>query len=161
MALETLAALSLAGNIVQFIDFGCGLFVKSRELYESATGMAAEDAQLAIIARSLRRLSQNLEVTSSNASEQSSEASDLEALVDECKKVANDLLGALDQLKSTSTRNKWRGFRDSLKRVWKAERIDSLVRRLDSCSIQLTTCLLKLLRYKKNPLYAREVTANV
>jgi hypothetical protein len=152
MALESLAALSLAGNIIQFIDFGCKLFAKSQELYGSATGVAAEDAQLSIIARSLRRLSQNLEVTGSNGSDQSSEASDLEMLVDECKRVADELLGALDQLKSTSTRNKWRCFRDSLKRVWKAESIDSLARRLDSCSTQLTACLLKLLRYKRNPL---------
>ena len=148
---ETLAALSLAGNIVQFIDFGCRLFAKSQELHRSATGVAAEDDQLAIIARSLRRFSQDLEVTSPSDGGQSSQAFDLEGLVDECKRVANDLLGALDQLKSTRARNKWRCLRDSLKRVWKEERINSLARRLDSCSIQVTACLLKLLKYKKNP----------
>lgn len=149
---ETLAALSLAGNIVQFIEFGCRLFTKSQELHGSAIGVAAEDDRLAIIAGSLRNISQDLEGTSPSPGGLSPEASDLEELVDECKRVANELLGALDKLKSTNAGNTWKYFRDSLKRVWEEERINSVAQRLNLCSFQVTICLLKLLRYKKNPL---------
>jgi hypothetical protein len=99
MALEGLAALSLAGNIVQFIELGSKLFSKSRDLYQSAAGISSEDAQLSIIARSTRILSEGLVVSSSNGDPRSPNEENLSNLATECKDIAQEVLDALNQLK--------------------------------------------------------------
>src|SRR5437762_1834072 len=132
MALESLAALSLSSSIVQFIDFGSRLLSKSRELYQASAHTTTEDRQLEIIARSLQRLSDNLVAASVNATQPSPVESDLKSLTKECRIIADELLAALDKLKTKDTRKKWNCFRDSLKRIWKSEKIDGLARRLDS-----------------------------
>jgi hypothetical protein len=146
MALEGLAVLSLAGNIAQFLELGCKLFSKSRELYESAAGITAEDAQLGIIARSTQILSEGLIITGTDDVRRSADESNLMTLAKECKEMADQVLGALNQLKVKGSRSNWKCLRASLKRVWKSGQIEDIARRLDTCTTQLTSCMVKLLR---------------
>ena len=60
MALESFAALGVASNIVQFVEFGCRLFSQSKELYRSSNGLADEAGELKNIARSLSHLNDKL-----------------------------------------------------------------------------------------------------
>lgn len=60
MALEGFAALSVAINIVQFVDFGCRIFSETKELYKSSNGLANEAAELEYISQTLGRLSNDL-----------------------------------------------------------------------------------------------------
>jgi hypothetical protein len=63
MVLDPLSALSIAGNIVQFIDFGSKLLNSSREVYHSAEGLSSNHQHLEQITQSLidlnTKLSQN------------------------------------------------------------------------------------------------------
>ena len=60
MALEGLAALALAGNLIQFVDFGRKLFSKSRELYRSSQDLSSENAELEKIAQFYSRNSKEI-----------------------------------------------------------------------------------------------------
>jgi hypothetical protein len=48
--MDPLTALSLAGTIIQFVDFGCKLLAEGKELYKSTTGILTvnEELELAV-----------------------------------------------------------------------------------------------------------------
>jgi len=54
--MDPLTALSLAGNVVQFVDFGCQLLSHSRELYRSPRGSLAADDEIHLVTVDLRAL---------------------------------------------------------------------------------------------------------
>jgi hypothetical protein len=55
--LDPLTALSLAGNIIQFVDFATKLFIKGREIYNPAEGLSVCDQELEMITKDLRDVS--------------------------------------------------------------------------------------------------------
>ena len=159
MALESLAALSVASNIAQFVDFGCRLFFETRELYSSSSGLASEAVELEKISDTLGRLSKDLSPNSStgvdsddvsllnvNAVAGSNDEDDLILIAQDCQKIAKELSAALEQLKVRGPRREWQCFRVTLKRIWKPERVDKIARRMERFSSQLTMCLVKILK---------------
>lgn len=163
MALEGFAALGVASNIVQFVEFGCRLFSQSKELYRSSNGLANEAVELENITQSLRHLSGNLMVEHSgwnqrlsNDNQISSDDSDVELedndeadlmlIARNCKSIADELSEALNQLRVKDPGKKWQCFRVALKRVWKPKKIDDMSRRMERLSSQLTICLVKSLK---------------
>ena len=169
MALEGLAALGFASNIVQFVEFGCRLFSQSKELYRSSSGHLDEAVELDNITRSLSRLSNNLilkhkpsshdsDIESGNGVEQippiqpentlgiDSGENDLVLIATDCKKVADELSEALKQLKVKNPKKRWQCFRVALKRIWKPERIDDMSRRMERLSNKMTMCLVQNLK---------------
>ena len=146
MALESLAALSLAGNIVQFVDFGCRLFSKSRELYRSSDGVLAENVELENIANSLTALSKGLRVDSSQAQPKPDDYTDLKNLAKDCEKIAIELLEALREMKVKEPQKKLQCFRTALKRIWRSKKIEDVSKRLDRSSRLLTTCMVNILQ---------------
>ena len=159
MALEGLAALSVASNIAQFVDFGCRLFFETKELYSSSSGLASEAVELENISQTLGRLSNDLVpeppvgvdldkafLVKGNAIVRSSGEDDLILIAQECQKIAKELSAALEQLKVRGPGREWQCFRVTLKRIWKPERIDKIARRMERFSSQLTMCLVKILK---------------
>jgi hypothetical protein len=51
--LDSLTVLSLAGNVIQFIDFASKLFIKGREIYNSAESLLVYDQELEMITKDL------------------------------------------------------------------------------------------------------------
>ena len=168
MALEGIAAFGLASNIAQFVEFGCRLFSQSKELYRSSNGLLDEAGELENIAQSLSRLSENLmlehpfssqpssddidiQFQPANELEEYSDETELTLIATECKKVADELSEALNQVRVKNPREKnygkkWQCFRVTLTRIWKHERIDNMSRRLERLSSQLTMCLVNILQ---------------
>ena len=159
MALEGLAALSVASNIAQFVDFGCRLFFETKELYSSSSGLASEAVELENISQTLSRLSNDLVpkppigvdldeafLVKGNAIVRSSDEEDLILIAQECQKIAEKLSAVLEQLRVRGSGREWQCFRVTLKRIWKPERIDKIARRMERFSSQLTMCLVKILK---------------
>lgn len=59
MAFESIAALQFAGNLVPFFGLGCRLFFTSRKLYNFSEGVLAENAELEVIATSIKKVSED------------------------------------------------------------------------------------------------------
>ena len=171
MALEGLAALGCASNIIQFVEFGCRLFSESKELYKSSSGLLDEAAELDNITQSLSRLSNNLileqqtpsydsdielgdgvehipHVQPADALDMYSDKPDLVLIATDCKRVADELSEALNQLrvKNPRKRKRWRCFRVTLERIWKPEKIHGMSRRMERLSSQLTMCLVQKIK---------------
>ncbi len=164
MALEGFAALGVASNIVQFVEFGCRLFSHSKELYRSSSGLANEAVELENITRSLVHLSDRLVVENagwnqpplhdsgiepeddSDVDLEDDGEADLTLIARNGKKIADELSDALNQLRVKDSGKKWQCFRMALKRVWKPKKIDDMSRRMERLSSQLTMCLVKSLK---------------
>ena len=146
MALESLAALGIAANIIQFVEFGHKLFSRSRELYKASDERVEESVELEIISKALKRLRDDLVAIPSSTTPQSQAEADLLPLTERCQSIANELLVALNELQVNGGKGKWQCFRSALKRIWKSHEIDEMARKLDSICGHLTNCLMNILK---------------
>ena len=149
--LDPFSALSLASNIVQFVDFSSKLISNSREIYSSRTGSTAKHKELESLYLDLHQLSQKVNASSQSANGntgRSPEEAALEKVAGLCMETADELLSTIRRLKSPTTGSyqKWRSFHQALKSIWNQERIDALRRKLDSISGQLNTHYAAILR---------------
>ena len=139
---EGLAAIGLAGNIIQFISFAFVLVSKTKELHQAASGASNETVDFSIVARDIRFLSGKI-VSSGSSSQQISD------IAHHCDTVAEELLGAIAQLQpkqrllgSGKPPTRWRSFRTALKWVWGKAHVEELKARLEWLRDQVTMHLV-------------------
>jgi hypothetical protein len=147
--MEPLSALALAGNIVQFIDFGCRLVSESHEIYKR--GVAAEYVDFQVISENLSELSdsfKNISPENETFHPMAHRREDgLRRMASMCKEVADELFQTLQNLKAKNTpHHKWTSFRQALMVLWKRDKIDALKKRLDDLRGQLNIHIVSILR---------------
>jgi len=135
---EGLAAIGLAGNIVQFVSFAFVLVSKAKELHHSASGALEENVDLTIISRDIRFLSSNIAVTGGSSQQLSAIAHRCDTVAEELQLAIAQLLPKQHALGSGNVSTKWRSFRTALKCVWKKADIEEMKRRLESLRDQVT-----------------------
>jgi hypothetical protein len=149
MVVDPFSALGVAGNIVQFLDFGSKLVSKGKEIYTSADGSSVTNVELEFISQDLHSIADSLSPNSSPSSSQNSNLGDdeMRRLATSCKAVAEELLGVVRDLKveENCKHRKWKSFRQALKSVWKDGDIQSLQDRIDGFRRQLTIRLITIL----------------
>jgi hypothetical protein len=144
--MEPFSALALAGNIVQFIDFGCSLISESHDIYRR--GVSARYVDLRAVSEDLSELSDSFSTSSLSQDQSRREREEgLREIAFRCKVVADELLRTLDSLTAkTKPHRKWTSFRQALMVIWKKEKIDGLEHRLDELRGQLNIRILSILR---------------
>ncbi|KAI9766763.1 MAG: hypothetical protein M1839_004767 [Geoglossum umbratile] len=123
--MEVLAAIGLAGNIIQFVDFSGKLISKTAEIRKSGTGALAENINIETATNDLALLSTKLHDSANSASDTA-----LQELCQSCNTIATELLIVLDSVKVHGGQNKWKSFRKALQSVWSKEDIALLEQRL-------------------------------
>jgi WD40 repeat protein len=123
--MEILAAIGLAGNIIQFVDFGGKLISKTAEIYKSGAGALVENVDIETTTNDLALLSATLQGSADSADDTA-----LRELCQSCNIVAKRLLSALNKVKVQGNKQKWKSFRKALRSVWSEEDILSLEQRL-------------------------------
>lgn len=142
---DPLTALGLASNIIQLISFASDLVSKGREIYKSANGTLVENLELETITTSLQELSSHL-VPPSIPGKRSFTEVQLEELCHGCKDVSRQLLCVIQGLKASGSHMRWKSFRQALNSVWKENKIEALLKRLERYRSQIDTTLLASLR---------------
>jgi len=99
--METLAIISLVGNVVQFVDFSGKLIAKSTELYRSHEGALAENINVETATNYLVLISNKIKDAATIASDDA-----LKRLCESCKSTADKLLAALDKVKVNSKQDR-------------------------------------------------------
>jgi hypothetical protein len=94
MALETLALLSLAGNIVQFVEIGSKAISAFREIHHSVEGSLRTNEELELIAKDLKNLLEGLTGSFGMTSDPYWSAFNVK-----CSLLATELITTLDKLK--------------------------------------------------------------
>lgn len=123
--MEVLAAIGLAANIIQFVDFSGKLISKANEIQKSGTGALAENINIEAATNDLALLR-----TKVHDSAESTDDTTLRELCQSCDAVATELLTVLGTVKVHGKQSKWKSFRQALKSVWSKEDIALLEQRL-------------------------------
>lgn len=124
--MDPITAVSLAGTVVQFVDFTSKVVSKSTELYRSGRDALAENVDIETTASDLTKLNTRLKQTTAVSDP------DLQALCQACGDVADQLLAALAKLKVNDKGQKWQSLRKALRSIWSKEEIMQLEQRLAS-----------------------------
>ncbi|OCL11066.1 hypothetical protein AOQ84DRAFT_387090 [Glonium stellatum] len=144
MVLEAFAAIGLASNVVQFVDFSSKLVKESSHLYHSCSGASDDNLKLEEAIRHLETLSGTLttpHATAGNVLYQDNSISELALM---CKKEATRLITALEELKVTDgPHRKWRSIRQALRSVWRQDGIKRFGKRLSHFQNVLTLHLIR------------------
>jgi len=140
--MEALASLSLAGTIVQIVDFTSKLVFKAIEIRKSSNGLDQASSDITLVAKTLARLSHELE-TSSNANlPKEREMNDLAA---QCKDVAEKLMAVIAKFKNSGKHTTRSSFLQAMRFVMSKDEIAELTRRMESICRAMNICLLKMI----------------
>ena len=137
--MEAVAALGIAGNVVQFLDFATKLCLTSVEIYQHNNGASAanDHAETLLksfvetideISRDLGKYFMSLGAASTQAQEQGD--SQICLIITDCQKIANDLLQRFNKLKTSGTPGKWKSFLAGIKCIWRKNELEDLHSRL-------------------------------
>lgn len=143
MVLDSLSAIGLAGNIVQFVDFSFKLVTETRNIYHSATGKTTDNVLLSAIADDIQKLSDRLET--SQSARTSASIARLQSLAVEAQEVAEELLKAVSLLRASKPQSKWSSFKVALAQVYNGEKIRSLTSQITKLQGLVTNRLLDAL----------------
>ena len=146
--LDPFTALSLAGNFVQFVQFGCTLAAKAHEVYSSKSGASEETLEMESVTTRLLGSVHDLDnhlasVGPSNDPDSVSKSSRrLLEIADACKMIAEDILRRLEAMKIREPPSIWTSVRQALRTMWTKDELDALMKRLKAYISELDTTIL-------------------
>lgn len=154
--MDPLTALSVAGTIVQFVDFGCSLLSEAHELYRSTNGVLTTNKELELVTVDLRAVVVKLQQSfNSDISghhrpltivDQKHQTA-LKTICDGAVEAAEELIQRLDDLKVKSTKGrKWDSIRQAVRTAWNKKEVNALVKRLEGFKAALETDVLFSIR---------------
>lgn len=146
--MDPLTALSVAGNVVQFVDFGRKILSVSQQIYEDGELLVHEQAARAAVdlANFSEKLSNSIDATTATPHPTANEV----ALGDICRgciDVAKTLSDVVGRLKVDGKRKALKSFGAALRTAWKAKDLVDLQRRLSEYRDAINTRLLGAIRY--------------
>lgn len=148
--METLAAVSLAGNVVNFLDLGLKIVSKGREIYHSNDGTLSESNDLETVTRDLLLLQTQMErslTTNTVAADFNQIDIDLEKLLKSSNDLARTLLERLNKAKALGRSRRWKSLRQAIKSVSSKREVDDMAQRLSAYRAEFQTRILSSLRY--------------
>ena len=146
-AIDPFAALGLAGNIVQFLDLSGKLIDGAIDVYHATDGATSTNRELEAVYGDLQGLCAKLELEHDEQQVQASKRLDpsLFNLAKSCKRLGQELLDILEDLKAKGRYQRWQSIRQAMKAVWKTKDIDKYRKQLDLYRSQIASRVLSLL----------------
>lgn len=129
--MDPLTAISLAGNIIAFIDFTAKLLEKTKEIHSSASGFTASDRTVKQVTGDLQRLSLSLKASQASDAAPGTATEALIDLCSNCEDLAGELLSVLNDVQAKDPSSKRQSIKAVAKRMWKSKDIEELQSRLD------------------------------
>jgi len=153
MVLDPFSALSLAGNIVQFVDFGLKIVKDSNAILHNAKGISPfiDETQSNIwrLQEYSRFLYSRLALDPSGTPE-SWEEKELRSISQDCAKAADELLLVLGKVSTSGASSKWQALHQATRAAMKRRDIDALATKLDSYRSQISLYIVGILKYKQS-----------
>jgi hypothetical protein len=152
--MDPLTALSLAGTVVQFVDFGCKLLSEGRELYHSSSGKLDSNNEIEIITTDLlclvRKLRDSFLPSDSNdqfTEKQQEERKRLQLICARAATIAEEIIEKLQKLIipqniMSKPRRSVKTLAQLLKAKWNRREIADLVERLEALRKAIDTSIL-------------------
>lgn len=131
--LSPLDALSVAGTLIQFVDFCSKVLSQTRELYKSKTGALSVNQELELAIADLYVLSQQLPCPGKCRFKTQDEQT-LQKLAVACCTISVEISTKLNRLKAERGKyKKWPSFFQAIKLVWSEDEMRELNQRLSMC----------------------------
>ncbi|KAK5032803.1 hypothetical protein LTS07_004213 [Exophiala sideris] len=150
--LDPLTALSVASNIVSFVDFVVELIKEADTI--STKGSAARIYHGRIVTNDLISLTASLQARTPVrfASDEPLKAEEqaLDTIVAQCDEVAQELILVLQRLSIDQPASTWQSCRAALRTVWSSDKVEKLMSRLDSYRRETALRILVLLNAKSD-----------
>lgn len=149
--LDPLSALSVAGTIVQFVEFGSELLSEGRELYKTGgSGQLLVDTELELVANDLSAVITKLRGSMRSGTTGTTASVPLDAEFEKICGTASSLAQELrEKLKKMKVNrredSKWKSLRQIIKVVWSRDEIDRFATRLSSLREAINTRISSVL----------------
>jgi hypothetical protein len=143
--MEALVAISLAGNIIEFVDYGLKLCSWATKVYSSATGLTDADERLMHVTLKLKGLAERLDSCTAVSSIRP-EAKAVRNLAIKCADLAQELVDLLEEFQAKNPKSKRESFKIAWKKVVKEDEQKQLEQRLTNFSSELNLHLTQLSR---------------
>ncbi len=140
--MDPTAAIGLAANVVQFVDFSWKLFRDTKDLYESSTGASADHDILELIITDLAAFNDKLTAPTAPGAI----PDEMRNLASQCIYVIAELRDILNKIRVQGPRKKWKSFVQALRSIWKKDQIDNLVKRLEALRSEIQFHLQLIIR---------------
>jgi hypothetical protein len=142
--MDPVTALSLAGVVVQFVDFTSRIVSKGWRLHQSPDGTLLEDRVFEHTTRDLISIVEKLRVSLSKDATKSLSQEDqaLATLCKQCTSVGATILAALQAKKIQGKKTVWKSFRQALKDVWDKEELKLVTEKLEAIRKEVETHIL-------------------
>ena len=157
--MDPLNALSLAGTLIQFVNFSSKLFSGAKSLYKSANGALAVNDELELIVSDSNAVLSKLQAYAQSLHHSVGEydamaqdvRDDFKNVCDEATRVAAELTERLQSLKvdkkAEGYRRMWASLSHAIKSAWSHEEIIALQQRLKDLKNALETRVLLSFRF--------------
>jgi hypothetical protein len=146
--LDPMAALGVAGNVVQFVDFSIKLVGKAHDIYKSTDGSLPENLDAEKVAETIRVLQSKLKIDENHYPSYDNETEGLlEGLCSSCNETANELLEILGGLKMQGKKTTWKSMRQAIKSFKGKATVSEILGRLEHFRELLEMTILVELRY--------------
>ncbi|KAL8794285.1 MAG: hypothetical protein Q9195_003111 [Heterodermia aff. obscurata] len=157
--MDPLTAVNLAGNIIQFVEFGSNLVCGSLDIYKSANGATSINSELELITEDLTGLCSKLVRPFNLVDEHLLPKIELDLLKlsRSCGTLGENFQQMLESLKVKGRNRKWDSVRQALKTQWKAKDIEQYQRRLANFRSEIACHLLTILSDQQNELQSTQI----
>jgi hypothetical protein len=149
--MESLAALSLAGNVVQFVEFAGNILSRAHRLHKSTNDVPDALIDIDIICKDLVGITATLSVTAegpstSNEQQWSIERS-LGSLRSRCCQIGNDLIKSLEKLRVKGSVSRWKALKKAIAAEWQTGKLEGLQERLTAVRFEIHFHLTFVMKY--------------
>lgn len=148
--MEAIAAVGLAANVLQFVDYVHALVSDANQAYRSVSGSSTKSLELKLVAESLNDLSEKLILAERNASDASATLGTTGKICNiatSIQAISRELLAVLEQLRiRDGSHRKWRTFRHALDSIWQRSKISAMQSQLGELRSQLSIHVVSQIR---------------
>ncbi|KKZ61271.1 hypothetical protein EMCG_04144 [[Emmonsia] crescens] len=138
--MESLGAIGLAANILQFVEFGTKVIRSTGEIYDSINGTTPQNNSLEIVATSISDWCSRL-TSPPVSSAQTDDEKIIYLLANECQKISQEILELTWKIKPKNRKSRTDVFISALRNGWHESTKHDLLARLETCRSQLSTQL--------------------
>ena len=139
--MEAWAIVQCVGSVVQLLDFSAKCISKTNEIYQSANDALESNVAIEAAASHLKQLATEVDVAVTTIGDPT-----LHELCANVTKTCGELFDALEKLKVTESKTKWKSLRKAVRSVWSEGKVAHLEHRLDNFRAELNLHITVRLR---------------
>jgi hypothetical protein len=146
--MDPLTAFSLAGTIIQFIDFSSKILGGARHVYKSASGELSANEEMRVITLDIRAMVSKLQsrVQPNTAIRVTPVEEPLCSICDRVELVATELLDKLELLQVgggvKGPRRAWKSLNQAIRSAWNREELQALLEKLKTLKHMLESVVM-------------------